>query len=191
MVNLEQNKGFTLIELLTTLAVAAVLASIAAPNLNASVQSMKVQSMGEDLLMALQRARSEALRLGSRVTVCPSNDSATCDTAAGWANGWLTFNDINANGVVDTGEDILAVDKANNPLLFVTTSSGLKRSVSFLASGRTATNSGEPLSGVIRICSSSEAISNEKRARDLVVTSTGRTALTTSAHAVPPTCPAP
>ena len=187
----KQDHGFTLVELLVTLAIAAIMASIAAPNLNASIQSMRVQTLGEDLLMTLQRARSESLRLGSRVTVCASVDAATCATSGTWSSGWITFNDLNANASIDTGERILAIDVANRHSLQVLSSTSLGLYVSFVSSGRTASNNGDPLTGVIRVCNPSPSVSDDRRPRHLPVGSTGRTTWTPSSSSVSVTCPAP
>lgn len=80
--------GFTLIELLVTLSVAAILVSLAIPNMKLTFQNNRLVTQANDLLGSLMYARSEAIEVGSNVTICASSDGATC-SGANWATGWI------------------------------------------------------------------------------------------------------
>jgi type IV fimbrial biogenesis protein FimT len=72
--------GFTLIELMVTVAVLAVLATIAAPSFTEILSSLRVRTAAYSLISDLSLARSEAVKRGVAVVVSPS--------AQGWSAGW-------------------------------------------------------------------------------------------------------
>ena len=98
--------GFTLIELLVTLAVMIILISIAVPNFITFIQGNRLTSQANDLVTVLNYARSEAIKRGVRVTVCSSNDGASCLGSTTWDSGWIAFVDTNGDGVVG-GEQVM------------------------------------------------------------------------------------
>jgi len=92
-----------LVELLITIGIAAILTAMGVSSYKYVTNSSRVSSEINGLLGDMQVARSEAIKRGQYVTVCPSSDGATCQTAGTWASGWIVFTDFNANGTVDTG----------------------------------------------------------------------------------------
>ena len=92
------SRGFTLIELLTVIALLAIIASLAAPNLRAVVVRNKVANVGNEFAAALQQARALAVSRNSCVSLCAAsaNNATTCAASNGaaadfLANGWLIF----------------------------------------------------------------------------------------------------
>jgi type IV fimbrial biogenesis protein FimT len=88
----DANAGFSLLELLVTLTVAGILAAIATPSLTTFVQNSRETSEANSLVMALDYARSEAIKEDANVMVCASTDGQTCSGNAnpgGWAGGWI------------------------------------------------------------------------------------------------------
>lgn len=83
--------GFTLIEVMVSLAILAVLASLAAPNFSESIKRYRVNAVRDDLMASVQQARSEAIRRGASVSLI--RRTASCGTVpadnSDWGSGWL------------------------------------------------------------------------------------------------------
>ncbi len=94
--------GLTLIEMAVTVAIVAIVAAISTPSFLSFIQSNRVQSEVNSMVNSLQLARSEAIKRGQSVSICPSSNGSSCLGANTWNVGWLVFVDRNADGVVDT-----------------------------------------------------------------------------------------
>ena len=106
--------GITLIELLITILLASILMAIAVPSYRYVTYSSRVSSEVNALLGDMQYARSEAVKEGQMVTVCPVTVPApqTCANSSSWQNGWIVFSDINSNQTVAAAANILHVQPA-------------------------------------------------------------------------------
>ena len=101
-------RGFTLTELLITLAIAAILLSFGAPSMQTAVRNARLVSATNELVGALQLARSEAVKQSMNVSVCARASNISCGND--WTEGWLVFQDNGATaGSIDTGENIISV----------------------------------------------------------------------------------
>ena len=185
-----KSSGFTLIELMITIAILAILMAVAIPSFQAMIASTRLTSAKNDLLSTLARARSEAIKVGNRVTVCMSADGATCASSGGWEQGWISFIDTTRSGTsaaVDTGEVITTTSPALTPGIVI---NGNLSYISFSSDGQSKSMTGDPNTGTMRICNTSAALSNDKRASNLVLNSAGR--ITSNAQPnIAATCPAP
>lgn len=85
-------RGITLLELMITIAIVAVLGSLAAPGLNALLYDARITAAVNGLLHDLFLARSESLKRGEVISVCKSQDGRTCANAVpDWHVGWMVF----------------------------------------------------------------------------------------------------
>ena len=83
------HKGFTLIELMTTMAVVAILAAVAAPSMKTFLRKQSMVGEVSTFYTGLAYARSEAAAFTTEVTICSSNDGATCSGNNDWSDGWI------------------------------------------------------------------------------------------------------
>ncbi len=102
--------------MLVTLGILGVLALVALPSLMDTFNRMAVNSAARSINTALGLARSEAVKRGRNVSICPSASGTDC-AAGTWASGWIVFVDANgdANGAVgsvDSGDEVLRVFSA-------------------------------------------------------------------------------
>ena len=104
-------RGFTLAELCVTLAVLAVLSSLAAASMSSTLSNNRTYAVQNEFVAYLAFARSEAMRRGIPVVVGAS--AATTGNAFG--GGWTVWVDDNGNGAYDEGETRLRSHEALPP----------------------------------------------------------------------------
>lgn len=82
--------GFTLLELMVTVAVAAILATLAAPSFRQYILNQRIKSASSDLVSALSLARSEAITRNCKVNIV--------QTGGSWIGGWTVTTDATSCG---------------------------------------------------------------------------------------------
>ena len=115
-------RGFTLLELMVTLAIAAVLATLAAPALQEIIIKSRMSGIGSQFTGHIFRARNEAISHNTCTVMCLSTTtnnavltdssgkvktgSPSCDNSSGdadWQKGWIVFlKEDCVNGTQDT-----------------------------------------------------------------------------------------
>lgn len=182
--------GFSLIELMVVIAIAAVLAGLAVPSFQGLIASSNLTSATNDLVATLARAKSDAIRRGNRVTVCMSSDGANCTTTGTWTQGWIMFNDRihpSGNAAVESTDDITAITAAQTNSIEIKSNQAY---FSYSADGQAKSMDGGSGAGRIRVCSTSSALTNDTRAREVVINWVGRVNVE-KPTGVAATCPAP
>jgi type IV fimbrial biogenesis protein FimT len=137
-------RGFTLPEAVTSLTIAGVLLSLATPGLRDLTLNNRMTAEVNAFVVALHTTRSEAVKRGQTVKLCPSRDGKACAGADSdytwWHEGALLFVDSNDNNRLDNGEALVRVFGKLGGELTVKTSR-FRRSVSYLPNGfSTGTN---------------------------------------------------
>jgi len=163
-------RGFTLVELLVVLGVSSILLAIALPSYAFLVNTSRLATVTNDLVTALQLARSEAVKRGMRVTVCKTANAGTaapaCDATAGWHEGWLVFVDAGTPGVIDANDSLLRVQERAHADVSITANNHISRFISYLPDGRSRGVAGLG-NGTFEVCVSGSR-------RDIVINNAGR-----------------
>ena len=102
---MQAQRGFTFSELLSSLAVAGILLGVALPGMVSIVRDSLVTEHTNSLIQSLNLARSTAIRLGRKATVCASDDGSTC-SGHDWSQGWIVWLDRDGNGKMRSQERI-------------------------------------------------------------------------------------
>jgi len=105
-------QGFTLVEAMMVVTILGILAALAVPSFKSIIDSSRRTAYANQLFEDFAFARSEAIKRGVRVTVCPSTDGSSCRGTSGWEQGWITFVDLNRDGARATTEELLKVHES-------------------------------------------------------------------------------
>lgn len=109
-----RSRAFTLVELLIAIAILAVLMGVAIPAYNEMTLGSKLRSQANDLVAGVVLARSEAIKRNRVVTLCASNDGATC--SGSWVDGWVVLASdgalIKSRGAASSGFLIKSAESA-------------------------------------------------------------------------------
>lgn len=177
--------GYTLTELIVALAIVSIL-SASATGVRELMEKTQVTTAVNRLIASLHLARGEAIKRGSRITLCQSTDQHTCGRTDRWEQGWIVFTDPNNNRQVDGGESTLSVQHALAPGYTARWrgSLGTNYYLSYLPSGRSNK------AGTFTFCDISQDHHNNDRT--LIITMAGRVRTsTTKADGSSPDCPPP
>ncbi len=102
-------RGYNLLELMITLTIAAMILGIGIPSFTQFLATNRMAAAANDMVTSIHTARTEAVKRRQAVTLCTSSNWADaapgCDLASG--TGWIVFIDLNSNGGVDAGEEVV------------------------------------------------------------------------------------
>ena len=92
---MKTQKAFTLIEIIVALAVAAILAIVALPNMRYMLLSNQITSKTNQFIAAINYIRTETLTRNNTIQISPLDDS---DDNNEWGTGWQIWVDMDNNG---------------------------------------------------------------------------------------------
>jgi len=107
---MDKQNGFTLNELIITTALVSIVTAIGVPSMSEFVKGDRLTTQINSLVSHLALARSQAITQLLPVTVCASNDQASC-SSNDWSDGWIVFVDADANGAFSTGDELLRIQE--------------------------------------------------------------------------------
>lgn len=161
LANKKRQHGVTLLEMLITLAIAAILLTMVAPNVQSILTKNKITAEINEMSGLLQFARFTAIDEQATAVVCPSADFAACGTD--WNAPKIVFVDLNGNDARDTAEPLLLTSQSISSTNDMVSSTDVIR---FLDSGAANT------AATVKLCPNSK---DAKFARALFVSLQGRT----------------
>lgn len=152
-----------------------ILSMAAVPPLMDTLARMNVTSAARTLTSALNLARSEAIKRGRDVVICPSEDGTDCADDA-WSSGWIVFVDANGDADGDTG----SVDAGDTIIRVFNLRSGLKVGMSPATNLLTYDNRGYGRMGSLRNVTICPQDGNGNSARRVEISVSGRSRIITS-----------
>jgi len=176
---MNRKMGFTLIELVATLVVAAIIVAWGLPSFRNLIVSNRLVSQTNELIGALNLARSEAIKRGSTVSVCKSKNGTQCNSSSvctggasgsvGWSDGWIVFlNNATGSGTdarcVDANEQIIRTHGAFPDQFTLNSNSSFSDLISYRSNG--VSNN----TGIFVVCYSNRLDSS----RTVVINQSGR-----------------
>jgi type IV fimbrial biogenesis protein FimT len=130
-----RQRGFNLIELMLGITVLSILLGIGVPSFTQMIRNNRLVEQTNTTLTALNYARSEALKRGFRVSVCPGSGTA-CSGGTDWNAGILVFtDDTGTTGTIDGSDAVLQSWPASNNGFVA---GGSTASITFLPTGAQA-----------------------------------------------------
>jgi len=188
-VTMDRDSGFTLVELMITIVVVTIMLAMGAPAFKDFIKNNRVTAQTNDLVSAIQLARSEALKRGTNVVVCASKDGAKCTGKDTWADGWIVFSDFDqtdgANPVFKTGnclgneDDCIMMTRSKLPAGTTLVTAPASDNVCFLPTGLSGTHASGSCSysgAIIEVLFTLKAKDCEKyQARNIKVSKQGQT----------------
>lgn len=175
--------AFTLMELMVVLSIAAVLMTLAIPNIQSFLKNNKMTGVANDMLTALTVARSESIKLQQPVAMCASTNpkaaNPTC-TVGTFTPGWVVWVDGNNNGLHDNGERVIMAREALDPVISAVANNAYL--VSYAPTGFTQANPGGRVTTTqIAMCDDRHNIATGgalSAARGVTISVTGRARVT-------------
>lgn len=194
--------GFTLIELMITLAIVGILLTVGGPSLSSFMQGNQLIASTNELISALHVARSEAIKLNTRVSICESSNGTACAATGSWKNGWIVFvdgNGANPGDLVNTGSACTAAntdcllrvhDAVNDTLLSVAAVNAANTNISsftFSSRGLPKAVNGTAQSGTFSLCTF-DSSNNVINSRAVILSLSGRVRVSDNQAVI--SCPA-
>lgn len=167
---------------MVVVAVVAILAIVAIPNLRDVVQNNRLNAGANELVASLQSARMEAVRLNAPASFCRSEDGTTCANDDGPWDFWVVMADTDRDGT----QDLVRSSAASAGVMIANSPAIEDGTITFSPDGLARTDAGMPLQANLGVCMTSDSLPENQR---LVEISAGSRFSTSRFNA--PTCPDP
>ncbi|MFJ3053615.1 GspH/FimT family pseudopilin [Pseudomonas nitroreducens] len=138
-----RERGFTLVELLCTLAILAIVLSVAAPSLSELLRDQRASVATQELRNTLDFARESAVHSGQPISISAANGD--------WASGWEVFVDTGNLGTRNCQQPLLAAHGSLNGI-GIRTDSTSRRYIHFTPRGNAIQPNGAFHSGTLTLC---------------------------------------
>jgi type IV fimbrial biogenesis protein FimT len=165
-------RGLTLIELMVTVALVAILLSLAVPSMTTFQRNAELTTFSNSMIASINTAKTEAMKRGSYAVITPADN-------VDWKSGLKAFVNTNRDGVYDASRDTIIFTRDPTPAYLTITPNGSASAsppyIMFDASGFSKLKNGAfgaLTMSVARNDVGSGSINNETRL--LIVSSTGR-----------------
>jgi type IV fimbrial biogenesis protein FimT len=99
-----RHRGFSVLELMIVIAIIGILTAVGFPSLQQMVIASRIKTTAADIHRSLLRARSEAIKQNTNITVTATNGS--------WMDGWTVSGDLESHDAI-TGSTVTVVGTAN------------------------------------------------------------------------------
>jgi len=135
---LDRSSGFTLLELITSISIVAILVAIALPSFANMIQKTHITVASSELSTTLTLSRNYAVTTGTTVIVCHAKDKSRSqcsekrDRNTNWANGIISYADMNNDNTLGKEDRILTVQINHSSVTTVFNQNGRLR---FFADG--------------------------------------------------------
>ncbi|WP_439859696.1 GspH/FimT family pseudopilin [Pseudomonas sp. MBLB4136] len=154
-------QAFSLMELLVSIALTAILLSIAAPSFSAYLQQSRQTAHINQMLAALNYARNRAISGAMPVSLCAGTSS--CNGSRRWQEQLLIFIDVNLNGQLDGSDTLLQMEPLVTNYTWDWSNFRNQKHLSFKVDGTT-----HALNGTLTLCE------NTRPAARIVINLAGR-----------------
>lgn len=161
-------QGFTLVELMITVAVLAIVVTLAAPSFSDLINRNRLTGAANEIVGALQTARMEAVRRNASVVLCPSTDGASC-SGADWQR-LIIFSDNDGDVTVDAADDDVIRDvtvSTGGIVVNPSSNTATNQRIGFGASGFARVGGAGAREGGLSVCS--DQLDAAENTRDVVV----------------------
>lgn len=128
-----RQQGFTLIELMITLTIIGITLFTAIPSFSALLANNRLVATLNEFNAVMSYARSEAIKRGTRVVLCPTADNLNCAGINTWQETVLLFVDTDADADHDEEEPLLRIHRPPNDQIGIY--SGSKSKITYQSNG--------------------------------------------------------